>query len=990
MKTLLLTITIVLFVAICALPQVTVSNSHASSNGTYSTLKAAFDAINAQSQTGRNITVSITNSTTETATASLTGAGGLWTTLTISPSGGTGRTISGDITGALISLDGATNVTIDGLNTGGNSLTISNTNSTTSASTISFVNGASNNTINKCSILGSTTEIAITVNGKGIILFGASTGATGNNNNTISYNNITHAGADANRPINAVYSFGSNGKDNTGNTIRNNNIYNFFRHGATSYGIHIRSFSTGYTISGNSFYETEPFASTVSSSTNYMIYINNTSGNNFTVSNNYIGGREANCNGSAWTKTDNLNYLICIYLSTSIDNGYTITGNTIKNIYWANENLGLFVIWSAAGSGTVSNNIIGANTGTGSITYKIEGSNSSGTFYGIYVVSSSNVVCENNTIGSITLLSNNSRPLSFIGIDMSVSSGGTLNNNTIGSTTTANSINASSTSTANTQNVRGIRTSGPIIISGNTIANMTNGTTYSSTGTSGLINGITHTSGNITIINNTIHDLTIANANTNALSSASATGIVFTATTASTQTISQNTIYNISNTRSDFAGSVIGLYYNGPSTASTVSRNFIHSLSVHSSTTNANIYGIRINAGNTTYSNNIIFLGGNTQTTLYGIYERGAASNNNSIYFNTVYISGIPTAGALNSYALYSNASTNIRDFRNNIFVNARSNNGATGKHYSAYFNYATDTDLTLNYNDYYASGTGGVLGYYNSEDISDLPLINGKDANSKNVNPQFASAGGTAPANYQTSDRTIVAEAGTGILIDYAGFTRDVTYPTMGAYENAVPLPVELISFTYTISVKNVNLNWQTATEVNNYGFEIQRAIVNVGQTISLPTWEKIGFVAGHGNSNSTKEYSFVDESISGGKYSYRLKQIDNDGGFSYSDEIIVETLHSARGGSSLPTEYSLEQNYPNPFNPSTTIKFGLPKDTRVMLEVYNIIGEKITTLVNKEMTAGYHQVNFKGSHLSSGIYFYNINVDGKFNSLKKMVIVK
>ncbi|HPI38005.1 MAG TPA: T9SS type A sorting domain-containing protein, partial [Ignavibacteriaceae bacterium] len=119
----------------------------------------------------------------------------------------------------------------------------------------------------------------------------------------------------------------------------------------------------------------------------------------------------------------------------------------------------------------------------------------------------------------------------------------------------------------------------------------------------------------------------------------------------------------------------------------------------------------------------------------------------------------------------------------------------------------------------------------------------------------------------------------------------------------------------------------------------------------------------------------------------SYRLKQIDNDGTFSYSDEIIVETLRAT----SLPTEYTLEQNFPNPFNPSTTIKFGLPKDSKVTLEVYNIIGEKVTTLINGEMQAGIHNYQFSidNYQLSSGIYIYKLTTEG-FTSTKKFVLMK
>ncbi len=205
--------------------------------------------------------------------------------------------------------------------------------------------------------------------------------------------------------------------------------------------------------------------------------------------------------------------------------------------------------------------------------------------------------------------------------------------------------------------------------------------------------------------------------------------------------------------------------------------------------------------------------------------------------------------------------------------------------------------------------------------------------------------------------------------------------------------LPVELTAFTAQISSNGVILNWATATEVNNYGFEIQRSedrsqMSDAGQSSfvnSQSSFVKIGFVNGSGNSNSPKSYSFTDNNLSAGKYSYRLKQIDNDGSFKYSQVVDASFMK--------PTKFELLQNYPNPFNPSTTIKFGLQSDAKVTLEVYNTIGQKVATLVNEQMSAGYHQVEFNASNLASGIYFYRItaNIGNKdFNQVKKFILMK
>jgi hypothetical protein len=187
------------------------------------------------------------------------------------------------------------------------------------------------------------------------------------------------------------------------------------------------------------------------------------------------------------------------------------------------------------------------------------------------------------------------------------------------------------------------------------------------------------------------------------------------------------------------------------------------------------------------------------------------------------------------------------------------------------------------------------------------------------------------------------------------------------------LPLPVELISFTANVFNSSVTLNWSTANEVNNFGFDIERCVNKI--------WQKIGFVPGNGNSNSPKEYSYVDRSpVPGGKISFRLKQIDNNGKFKYSDQIEVEII---------PNNYSLRQNYPNPFNPSTTINYSIAKDGAVKLKVYNLIGEEVVTLVNEVKQAGNYNISFNASTLPSGIYFYKLE-SGNFVNSKKMILLK
>ncbi|GAB4300445.1 MAG: hypothetical protein Kow0098_27840 [Ignavibacteriaceae bacterium] len=191
--------------------------------------------------------------------------------------------------------------------------------------------------------------------------------------------------------------------------------------------------------------------------------------------------------------------------------------------------------------------------------------------------------------------------------------------------------------------------------------------------------------------------------------------------------------------------------------------------------------------------------------------------------------------------------------------------------------------------------------------------------------------------------------------------------------------IPVELTSFTAQASENEVILNWITASETNNQGFDIERKT-------SGGVYEKVGFVAGHGTVTETKNYTFTDKSLLPGNYTYRLKQIDFGGNFEYSDEVEVEVT--------APKVFELSQNYPNPFNPSTTIKFSLASDSKVTLKIFDVLGQEVAELLNGQITAGVHNVNFDAGNLNSGVYFYRIDaagVDGtNFSSVKKMILTK
>ncbi|MHC1737234.1 MAG: FG-GAP-like repeat-containing protein [Ignavibacteriaceae bacterium] len=194
--------------------------------------------------------------------------------------------------------------------------------------------------------------------------------------------------------------------------------------------------------------------------------------------------------------------------------------------------------------------------------------------------------------------------------------------------------------------------------------------------------------------------------------------------------------------------------------------------------------------------------------------------------------------------------------------------------------------------------------------------------------------------------------------------------------YADITPnVPVELTSFEGKVVSGSVLLNWATATETNNRGFEIQRKTAN-------SNYLTIAFINGMGSTAQAQNYSYTDQQISNELYTYRLKQIDYNGAYSYSKPIEVDVT--------APFTYSLDQNYPNPFNPSTSIKFGLPVETTVDLRVFDILGNEVANLINNEMmTAGSHIVNFNAANLSTGTYFYRLSTSD-FTSVKKMQLIK
>jgi len=211
----------------------------------------------------------------------------------------------------------------------------------------------------------------------------------------------------------------------------------------------------------------------------------------------------------------------------------------------------------------------------------------------------------------------------------------------------------------------------------------------------------------------------------------------------------------------------------------------------------------------------------------------------------------------------------------------------------------------------------------------------------------------------------------------DYFGATADdEMYIDDVYFDNTMPpiIPVELTSFTAISNNGVVELNWRTATEVNNQGFEVQRK----AETSEYTT---IGFVQGSGTTTEPMNYSYTDNTVETGSYTYRLKQIDFDGTFAYSPQVEVDVT--------APLTFNLEQNYPNPFNPSTNIRYSVPEAGNITLAVYNVVGEEVAVLANGYTEAGSFDVTFDASNLPSGVYLYKLQSDNSVQT-KKMLLLK
>jgi hypothetical protein len=713
--------------------------------------------------------------------------------------------ISADRTAATVDLNGAQFVTIDGRPGGVGSakeLTIGNTD--TGGVAVRFINDASGNTLRYVTLQGVNTS-----DSSGTVVFGTAWGITGNDNNTLDTCDLRDG---ATTPLNAIYSYGSTGTltlYNSGNTVSNCNIFNFW--GQDSSGILLDPGNTDWTISGNSFYQT---ASRVGAGGFVAaIYINSTPGSGFVVTGNFLGGSAPHAGGSPWTSTDSTVSTTFGGISASVGTttASSFQGNTIQNFLWsttagansfAGNWCGIYVNNGNVNLGTALGNVIGSATGTGSIS--VTAVSAGGAIYGISSASINTVAIANNTVASIKALgSSPSVPHSIIGVQV-YSGTNSIVGNTIGSTSTANSISAETAVSSTTgQQVTGVLSTsgGTTVISANTVANLNNN--YVGSSTAGQIRGIATTNGTNTIVGNVVRNLSTSSLNTGTASQ-SAIGIVQTSSVAG-HTVSRNVVHSIANSAASAPVYISGIYFVGSgSVTSTVSRNLIHSLALSSTSQASNVTGLLISNGAVNVQNNMVSLGlaaNGTSTAgaavLIGLYDSSTTTGRHFLH-NSVSVRGTQTVGVLSTFAFKSLGSANTRTVQNNIFVNSRTKGGtSTTKHYAVGYGGTAPNPagLTASNNLFQAGGTNGVLGLFNGSDQTTLAAwqaATGVDAASLVGDPLFIApaAAGTALDLHLQNNGSPAYHAGastTGVRLDFDGGLRSASVPDLGADEISV-----------------------------------------------------------------------------------------------------------------------------------------------------------------------------------------------------------
>lgn len=987
----------------------------------YSSITQAINLIGASIVTGPvvlELMDPVYDKTTETFPLVFTSALGFDAvkTLTIRPGSGVTTIIRDSITHTIIDLNGIDYMTIDGRQGGtGNpySLTIQNRSisnigygtaaiPTNNPNAVRYINGATYNTIRYVNLEG-----AAQTNLSGVVFF--SIGATeGNSYNTIDTCNIGNVNGLLN-PHNIFVGLGTvtdSTKYNRFNNITRNSIYNFYSATAESNGFKVSKGNSDWTISNNHFFQTAALTGT--GGTQYIMNLNRrvfangatddafafASLQNMVITNNYIGGSAPYASGSAWSITGAGPNFSGIYGEYGTSGRGRVSGNTLAD-FEMNQNatgnrwVGISVF---SGLTNVDSNTIGSMSGLNSIvlTSTTNGASIVGiaTNYNALSTPVGTTRIRYNQLGGIAVNGNTAASVSFTGINIGNTSSNVqtyeIDNNTIGNPLADNIITSGASTSATTQNMVAINaTNGAnVIVRNNLIQNMTN--TYAGTASS-INHGIAYTAGTGTISNNTITNLVSNAAQTNASTTnlVSVVGIQSSAASAG-HVISGNTIRNLMNTNTGSVNTgIVGINTNGMGSGE-IRANTVYGLNTLSTSSGAYMFGISTNSTTNIRSyNNMISLGLDTTNTaitlaptIAGIFK--ANSGSLTVLHNTILIQGSGVGTGLGNTYAYRRTTDGVFDsLVNNIFVNQRSNATTGGGHYALYLN--GSGALVSRKNVYsVAAVVGDTLISSAGLPYTTLPAwqtFSSLDLGSVDTVIAFAGVNNLhlSPAYYGV--QSLIGAVVSGVTTDIDNELRSSSTPYIGADEvPGFPLPVTLLTFNGKASGADVVLNWTTALEVNNKGFQVERSIDG-------SIFKSIGFMEGT-NTSRVQSYTLVDRqafsSANAPVLYYRLKQVDNNGKFAYSNMVRVVNVKQQSG--------TLALVYPNPFVSYVNIVLEAESNTEASIEVADLNG-KVMTSKEVKLNVGQNKISVSEVEGNpAGIYILTIRVNGSVNRYKLM----
>jgi hypothetical protein len=776
-------------------------------------------------------------------------------------------------------------LTIDGKILGGTNGLIHVSNLSSSGTAIRFINDAVSNTLTDCRISGASTSLT-----SGVITFGSTTGTEGNSNNFIMSCLIKDT---ISNPIYAVYSAGNSNYPNVYNTLYGNNIYDYFNGSNATYGVFLTTGNSSWFIGGNSFYQTNPRVL----SFNAAGAIFASTGSGYTIYGNYIGGSAPMCAGTPMNYSGT-GYVSMVNMNLPANITCLIQGNYIQNM-----NLNLSGTTNALfglinGDFLVDANTIGSSTDGNNIVFKSSGTNI--TFSPIMVAGGSsygNIAISSNNISGMNI--GGAGSVYFRGIHVGVTVPSlSITGNLVGSTNNLHNICDSTN-----HGVFGIFVSpgsASNIISDNTIANLSSPLNLPANRVAGIYLSST---GTTTIQNNVVYNLSFGGSSTGTGTNTPNIGILH-SSSGPDQFCSGNLVYGLINTHTSSATSVTGIHYSGSTSGTNVlSKNFVHGLNSFSTGSSIH-YGIYNGNSGTLSANNRVRLGidtggisNNLNHIIAGIVDAGNANN---YYHNSVYIGGNSVSSSLNStYAFYNSvASTGVRNVQNNIFMNARSNASGTGKNYSLFLTTGSLTGLEINYNIYFAPGTGGVIARIGATDFTSLPLWRSTtflDYNSGYGNPNYVLATGNKNNLSLNVVSPTPAEA-SGLLIpevteDFEGEVRSGKTPTdIGADAGnftGVDIFIPIMNIT-PLSNTSSTSNRTVVAEIKDIGTGVRRTSTlapKIWYRRTLPTtssWNSTTGVLVSGNSNVGSwsfiiDYAPIGPAALGQQYQYYIVAQDS-----------------------------------------------------------------------------------------------------------------